>query len=278
MGQFSRPEPVVHQLFEEDARAKLPGELEGKFALLLVGDMHIHPFDNSNCIVWLSRFIEEIKPETVVFLGDVAEMQHLRGFKRNFNPDFLIKTDAQIIADIMLEQGHASLQNLVDAEITKVREKISRLKSVIGRNRINAVMTGGNHDHRLVEAGQYFNQPFWDINALCYEKAGINYVPFQQIYSLGGLKFSHIYPGESSGGIFVHGHDHELIITADRVCPGVFTEWQPLHWSERPPWRGLVLIDTDGAYHTITMDTLEKRYGNPRPIIEAVNNFYPAQR
>jgi hypothetical protein len=267
MGQFSSPEPVVHALFEEDAHAQLPRELEGQIALLLVGDMHIHPFDNSKCIVWLSRLIDEIKPPTVAFLGDVAEMQYLRGFDKRFHPDFSIKvTDDQTIANIRTEQGHVSLQDLVNAEITKVEERIRRLKPVIGRNRINAVMTGGNHDHRLVEAGQYFNQPFWNIDALGYKQAGITYVPFQQIHSLGELKFSHIYPGESSGGIFVHGHDHELIITADRVCPGVFTEWQPLHWRERPPWRGLVLIDNAGAYHTITMDSLEERYGNQRRI------------
>lgn len=149
---------------------------------------------------------------------------------------------------------------------------------MIGRNRINAVMTGGNHDHRLQEAGQYFDQPSWNIDALGYGQAGINYVPFQQIYSLGGLKFSHIYPGKSSSGIFVHGHTHKLQIGANRVCPGIFSQWQPLHWKEQPPWRGLVLIDTDGAYHTITMDTLEKRYGNPRPIIERVNAHHAAQR
>lgn len=274
MGQFRKAEPVVHRLFADDAHAKLPKKLEGKFALLLVGDMHIHPFDNSKCIVWLSRFIDEAKPETVAFLGDVAEMQHLRRFDQRFHPNFSIKTtDTQIIANIRTEQGHASLQDLVEAEITKVREKISRLKSVIGRNHINAFMTGGNHDHRLLEAGNYFNQSFWDIKALGCKKAGITYVPFQQIHSLGGLKFSHIYPGESSGGIFVHGHNHELIITADRICPGVFTEWDPQHWKHNSDlWRGLVLIDTDGAYHTITMDTLKQRYGNSHHSVEALQH------
>lgn len=125
MGQFSRPEPVVHQLFEEDARAKLPRELEGKITLLLVGDMHIHPFDNSKCIDWLSRFIDEAKPETVAFLGDVAEMQYLRGFDKRFHPDFSIKvTDDQTIANIRTEQGHVSLKDLVNAEIKKVEERI----------------------------------------------------------------------------------------------------------------------------------------------------------
>jgi UDP-2,3-diacylglucosamine pyrophosphatase LpxH len=221
MGQFSKTEPVAHQLFEGDARAQLPKKLEGQFALLLVGDMHIHPFDNSKCIVWLSRLIDEIKPPTVAFLGDVADMDRLHRFRDNFHSDFSPKDQNNIV----IQYGQTSLQDLVDAEITKVREKIGQLKRAIGRNGINAFMTGGNHDHILVKAGQYFDQPSWTINALGYGQAGIHYVDYKKVHQWSGFQFSHKDTATfNQSGIIVHGHTHQLHIGSDRVCPGVFTQ------------------------------------------------------
>jgi hypothetical protein len=154
-----------------------------------------------------------------------------------------IKTeDRLVVAKIINQQGNASLQDLVEAEITKVQGRIRRLKSVIGRNRLNAFMTGGNHDHSLVEAGQYFNQPSWTIEALGYQQAGINYVDYGKVHKWGGFQFSHRNTANfDQSGIIVHGHTHQLHVGYDRVCPGVFTEWAPHVEASRPPWRGLVL-------------------------------------
>ncbi|MBM3602938.1 MAG: hypothetical protein FJX22_04070 [Alphaproteobacteria bacterium] len=257
--------PTVYRLFEADPYGKTPNGLEGKVRFLLVGDMHFHPYDNSQCITWLSRFIDEIKPEEIVFLGDVAEMLYLRRYFQRYNPDFSIKTkNKKEIEEIEVVAGNSCLKDLVDAEIKKVQEKINKLKCSIRRNNINATITGGNHDHRLNEAGLYFDQPSWTVDAFGFNQAGINYVPYKKIHISGGFQFSH-HKTESCDNISVYGHLHELNIQSNGVCPGVFSEWDPPHWQHNDNlWRGLVLIDTNGAYHTIDMYTLRLRCGNSR--------------
>jgi len=248
MGQSAHH--VLHNFFNE----AVPG-----LSYLLVGDMHIHPDDQSGDVVrYLTGFIDEFRPEIAVFLGDLVDGKKIRDIMAHYNPDFSLKEGAAP----RVTYSESEIKDLVPALITEVRDRFQLIRESAIRNNTQIVVTLGNHDRRINTAGEHFRQKKWSTEGYELNGDGITCMPFDEVYTCGQFQFSHTgdAPFHRNDGIVVHGHDHGLSIEPGEIIVGVCSQWSPEHWNEHETWRGIVAVGENGVIYPITMGDLAQRY------------------
>jgi hypothetical protein len=242
---------------------------------LIIPDPHAHPKYDNKRFTYLGKLIERERPDTIICIGDMADMPSLAQFDvgkktgegRRYADDIAATIDAQ--------------ERLFN-EIRKPRGYSPRL-----------IMCLGNHEYRIVRAVN--ESPRFEgkvsLADLRYEQFGWEVIPFLQPIVLEGIAYAHYFAsgvmgrgisGENIGKSLcnklhasaVQGHSHvydhseRAIINGLRIfglsC-GCYTHHKMIEdWNRATYqmwWRGIVILDElDGAgyYDELRTITLRK--------------------
>jgi hypothetical protein len=140
---------------------------------------------------WLGEYIVAKQPDTVICLGDWADMPSLsvydpKGSKRFENRRY--KKD--------IEASHAGMWLLLDP-----MHKYN--KSARKKYKPRMVMLGGNHDEGRIATAINKDPALLDgvisLADLGYEEAGWEYVPFLQPINIDGIMYCHYFPTGKMG-------------------------------------------------------------------------------
>jgi len=252
--------------------------------ILIIPDPHAHPDHDNDRFEALGKLILKERPDVIVCIGDLADMQALssfdkgtKGFEgRRYRKDI----DAAINAQTRL------FKPVLTYNKRKAKNKEKQYKP-------RWVMTVGNHEDRIdraINASPELDGAIGQFD-LKYEEFGWEVVPFKESITIAGIGFSHYF----SSGIMsrpisgehiaaslcnklhmsaVQGHSH-LFNHAERTRPdgqkifglsvGCFSHPDQIEgWNKNSHhlwWRGIVILDDcdmNGYYDELRAITLRK--------------------
>lgn len=153
---------------------------------LVIPDCQVKPGHSTEFLRRIGKYIVDKKPDTVVCLGDFADMPSLSSYDvgtKSFEGR-RYKADIEATHEAM----ETLLSPLVDYNDNARRNHKERYNP-------NMVMLYGNHEHRINKATN--NDPkldgTLDISDLCYEEFGWSTVPFLDVIVLDGVAYSHYF-------------------------------------------------------------------------------------
>lgn len=254
---------------------------------LVIPDPHAHPDYSNARFDLLSHLIMDRKPDTIICLGDFADMPSLSSYDkgkksfegRRFKDDCESAIDAQV---------------RMFAGIAEYNDRARRNKDK--QYRPTTVMLGGNHDEGRISRIVNDN-PEWEgviaLSALRYNDYWHTYVPYRHTIDLDGVLYSHHFAtgvsGRPIGGINMGrslvqknyvsstvGHSHLWNSFTDTrrdgtrvhgLSAGCFVDFALEFAAETHHlwWRGVILKHNvrDGDYdlEQISLDRLRALYG-----------------
>lgn len=254
---------------------------------LVIPDPHAHPEYSNARFDLLSELIMDRKPDTIICLGDFADMPSLSSYDkgkkafegRRFKDDCDATIDAQ-------QRMFKSTQ--------EYNERARRNKDKQYRPR--TVIFGGNHDQGRIDRIVNDN-PEWEgvisLDALKYTDYWQEYVPYRAEVCISGVLYSHHFATGISGrpisGITmgrslvqknytssIVGHSHLFNHFTDTrrdgtkihgLSAGWFGDFEPDFARETNHlwWSGVIMLHNvvNGDYdlEQISMDRLRKTYG-----------------
>lgn len=258
--------------------------------LLVIPDSHACPgYDNAR-FEWLGKFIVAEQPDTIVCLGDFADMPSLSSYdkgKRGYEGR-RYKLDVEVTLDA---------QQRLFAPIEQYNE--SRRKSGKAKYKPKTVMLLGNHEWRIEKATNDAAELYGTIEIadLEYSRYWDEVWDFREIRIIEGVAFSHyLVPGGGKdtpvGGknaarslvtsqlmSCVVGHSHMMDYAEDvrpdgvrifAVCAGHYGPPEYVEgWcksTHRRWWAGVTIIDglNGGQWESlrfVTQDSLKRKYG-----------------
>lgn len=230
----------------------------------------------------IGRYIVAKKPDTIVCLGDFADMPSLSSYdqgKKSFE-------GRRYIADIEASKDamRALLSPLWDfnAKAKKNKEK---------RYNPKMVLTLGNHENRINRAVN--DDPKLEgvlsVDALGYENFGWTVVPFLDVVVIDGVAFSHYFvtglmgrPVTSAAACLtkkhqsvIQGHQQGLQIATGYKADGslltsviagsCYEHDEPyMNWQSNHHWRGFLMLHevNDGAFDLmpVSLSYINKKY------------------
>jgi len=254
---------------------------------LVIGDPHAKPGVSNERFTWLGKFIVEKKPEIIVCMGDMADMESLSSYDRG-KKDFEGRRYQNDIAAV--QDALAKIQQpMDDYNAVRKRNKEKQYKP-------KKYMIVGNHEERIDRAIQLHPEleGTFSIEDLDYERYGWHVQPYRCALELDGIYYCHYFPtgvsGEPISGVNVAqgllgknmvscvvGHNH-IFDYASRSSPGgrrmhalsvgcYFEHTDKFATAiEHLWWRGLVYLkgvcDGDFDVNTYRYKSLKERYGN----------------
>lgn len=148
--------------------------------------MQLKPGVPTEHIAWISRYIIEKKPDTLILLGDWADMPSLSSYDkgtksfegRTYRADILAAND-----------GLQALMAPIDAEIAK------RTKNHEKRWNLRKIVTLGNHEHRINRAVEIQREldGLISTNDIFFKQWGFEVYPFLQPVSVDGVVYCHYF-------------------------------------------------------------------------------------
>jgi hypothetical protein len=257
--------------------------------VLIIPDAHAHPqFDNTR-FSWLGQLIAEERPDTLVCLGDFADMPSLSGYdkgKKSFEGR-RYKKDVDAARDAMsMMMGPTEVYN----EGLRLRRK--------QQYKPKKVMLLGNHEDRINRAINDHAELDGTIgmNDLGYADAGWEVIPYQDSVNVAGFQMSHHF-ASGVGGRPISGMNVAATMTRLLLKSAVIGHNHVFDWCERTRpdgtkvvgisagcythpkfveswnkgtfhmyWRGVIVLDDAkdgyyGAMRCVTQDHLKKLYG-----------------
>lgn len=253
--------------------------------ILIIPDSHSCPEHNNDRFTLAGKYILETRPDSVICLGDFADMGSLSSYdrgKKSFE-------GRRVINDIAAAN---------DAN-TKLWEPVNSYNAMRKRNRDKQykpkkVMLLGNHEDRISRAIETDAEldGLISVDSLEYEKHGWEVIPYMVPYVYEEIAFCHSFPTGVSGqpisgsnvaaslllknfmsSVVGHNHikDSDEKVRADgkRICglsAGWFGDFTPgfALASSRFWWSGLTMLHdvVDGAFECEfqSMKMLQDRY------------------
>ena len=247
--------------------------------LLIIPDAHAHPQYDNDRFDLLARLIDAERPDTIVCLGDFADMPALSGYDKG-------------------KRGFEGRRYVRDVEST--RDALTRMHAGIGYGP-ELLMCLGNHEARIDRATSDNAELEGAISTedLGYQEHGWKVFPFQAPVSVAGFSISHHFAsgvgGRPIGGMnqaaamarllltsAIVGHSH-VFDMARRTRPdgsrvvcmsaGCFSHHEQATegWCAATGhmwWHGVVLLDGAakgdyGAMRCVTLDQMRVAYGAP---------------
>ena len=159
---------------------------------LVIPDTQIRPGDDLSFLGWIGNYIADKRPDTVVMLGDFADMSSLSSYdvgKKSFEGR-RYKDDVDV--------SHLGMQILLDP----IRRLNKELKAKHDkRYNPRRVLLLGNHEERIIRAIEA--DPKLDgtisIDDLGYRKYGWEVWPYLDVVVIDGIAYSHYFPSGQLG-------------------------------------------------------------------------------
>lgn len=244
---------------------------------LIIGDSHSDPEVPNDRYRWLGKFAADLQPNTIIDIGDWADMGSLSHFDygtRSFEG----------------RRYWRDIEHAIDAR-KLFNKQLTRLK-----HKPRLIHTEGNHEHRITKLTD--TDPRLDgllsVADLEVEKLGWERFPFMVPAVVDGVCYSHYFPsgvkGQPVGGInlasslirlglmsCVQGHSHLFDYTERTRADGRkllgmsvgcyfkhFMSWAGV--SNQMYWRGVVVlhdvVDGYGQVEKVSLDSIEANYGD----------------
>jgi hypothetical protein len=153
---------------------------------LVIPDVQAKPGIDFGYLTKIGKYIVEKKPDTVVCLGDFADMPSLSSYdvgKKSFEGKRYIKD---------IEASHAAMRALLQP-LTEFNIRAKKNKEKQYRPRM--VLTLGNHENRINRAvnNDAKLEGVLSVDDLKYASYGWDVVPFLDVVVLDGVAYSHYF-------------------------------------------------------------------------------------
>ena len=251
---------------------------------LVLPDVQAKPGIDFSYLHKIGQYIVEKKPETIVCLGDFADMPSLSSYdvgKKSFE-------GKRYVNDI--DAAHTAMESLL-SPIWDYNLKAKKNKERLYRPRM--VLTLGNHENRINRAvnDDAKLEGVLSTNHLRYEEYGWEVYPFLDVVVIDGVAYSHYFttglmgrPVTTAAACLskkhmstVQGHQQGLqIATGYKADGGLLTsiiagscyEHNEDYMSSQGNrhWRGFLMLHdvNDGEFDLmpVSLKYINKRYGN----------------
>lgn len=162
--------------------------------ILVIPDVQAKPGDNFEFLRKIGTYIVEKQPDTVVCIGDFADMPSLSSYdvgKKSFE-------GRRYVSDV--EAAHSAMEHLLEPIQVFNRRAAKDHKQ---RYRPRLVLTLGNHEDRINRAVNNDSklEGVLSVNDLEYEKNGWEVYPYQHVVVIDGVAFSHNFPNDNSSTV-----------------------------------------------------------------------------
>jgi predicted phosphodiesterase len=242
---------------------------------IVVGDEHVGPGQNLRRAIWLSRFIDDVKPDRVVHIGDLGTFDSLSGWDKDKRRKM---------------EGRRYIK-----DVTALRKYISTSRGTLYKAYEN-ILCEGNHEDRIARYLDY--NPEME-GSLDYQRdIGIQgdwkIIPYRSYYKHNGIAFTHVPIMENGKPVsgkyatgraleicrdsIVFGHTHRLDYVAchrhgqahlqEALNVGCYFEHIDDYalGSVTSYWRGLVVLDhyKHGrfSFEAVPMGMLKREYND----------------
>lgn len=254
--------------------------------ILIVPDAHANPDTNNNRFNYLGNFILEKRPDIIVNLGDLSDLNSLSSYDkgkksfegRRYRNDVACTIDALEKIDAPFKLFNETRKNIKKAQISYPRK----------------IITLGNHEKRVDRAIE--NSPelegVMSINDLKYREFGYEVYPFRIPVNIEGIWFCHYFVsgvlGQAISGIGIassliqknmassicgHAHTYDYAIRSRPdgskvigLCAGWYGEEVTYEEAtENLYWSGLTMLNDvhDGIFdiEQFSMERIKRNYG-----------------
>lgn len=250
---------------------------------LIIPDQHADPRFNHDRADWLGLFMDDLRPDIVINIGDSADLSSLSTYDKGKGSFVGRSYEADI-------EAHLEFQERMWTPLKKARK------------RPFSVFCEGNHEHRIKRvldlspeyAGEQFGMSFRDLDLNSYYNEVVEYEGMTPgIYEVDGVQYAHYFVsglmGRPIGGIHHaasliaknyksstcgHSHTFDFSVKAGAggttimgaVC-GVYQDYDsPWAGGVNKLWQRGVLVKRNvqnGVYdfEWISIDTLRRKYG-----------------
>lgn len=250
---------------------------------LVIPDVQVKPGVPMEHLTWAGKFIAQKKPDTVICIGDFADMPSLGMYdvgKKAFE-------GRRYKAD--LAAAHEGMELLM-APIREEQERLRRNKEKIWKP--DLIVTLGNHEDRIsraVEADPKL-EGVLSLSDLKYEEFGWKVFPYLEPVIIDGVAYCHFFtsgvlgkPVTSAAAMVAKKHQSCVMghvqgrqiaygTRADGTqITGLFVGGFYLHdeeylkWQGNKHWRGLWILHEvkDGSFDEmpVSMNYLQRKYG-----------------
>jgi hypothetical protein len=249
---------------------------------LVIPDCQIRPGDSTDFLEYIGKYILTMRPDTVICLGDFADMPSLSSFdvgKKSFEG----KRYCNDIAAV--NEAMSVLMSPLETYNTKARKNKEKLYKP------RLVFTLGNHEERI---NRTINNDakldgFLNINDLEYQKHGWEVFPFLEVVVIDGVAYSHYFtsgvlgrPVTTAAACLskkhmscIQGHQQGLQIAMGHRADGLPItsviagscyehDEDYLGPQGNKHWRGILVLHEvkDGAFDLmpVSLDYLRKKY------------------
>lgn len=245
-----------------------------------MSDLHAHPDYNNRRAEWLGKLILDIRPDTVIVNGDMADMPSLCGYDKG-KKSFQGRTYR---ADI---ESHLDFQDRLWSTVRVAKRRMPR-----------RICTIGNHEQRIDRAIEVqaeldgtisyddLNLAHWYDDVVPYQGSSpgtiaVDGVHYQHYcvsgalgYPIGGEHSAYSILSKQHDSCTVgHSHRFDYCIRTRRdgskimgLDTGCFFDYDPPYAGAAAPlyWRGCCVLDdvSNGAYNlqTISLASMKKAY------------------
>ncbi len=251
---------------------------------LLIPDCQVKPGVPLDHLDWVGQYIVDKQPDTVIQIGDFADMESLCSYdtgKKSFEGR-RYRADIEIAKAGMLK---------VLLPLRAHQEKLKHDKKKAYNPRL--VLTLGNHEDRITRAVD--SDPKLDgtigLSDLAYESFGWEVFPFLQPVNIDGIMYSHYFPSGQLGRpctsarailskyhmSCIAGHQQGRDIaygkrgdgkTITAIIAGSFYQHEEAYLNPvtNNHWRGVYMLHevSEGSFDemAVSLDYLRRRYGS----------------
>lgn len=249
---------------------------------IVIPDCQIKEGVELDHLVWAAKYIIEKKPDTIICLGDFADMESLSCYdvgKKSFEGRRYTK-------DIAI--ANYAMNKFLDP-ILNEQERLRRNKEKVWKPRL--VMCLGNHEERINRAinNDAKLEGLISIDDLRYQQSGWEVIPYLQPITIDGISYCHYFVSGVMGRAVtsarmllnkhhmscVAGHQQGRDIAYGRradgtsmtaIISGSFYQHEEAYLTAQNNvhWRGIWVLNDikDGAYDElpISIDYLKRRY------------------
>ena len=178
-------------------------------SILVVPDPHAKPGVSPRRFDWLGKLIYDLRPKTVVCMGDFADMESLCTYDRG-------------------KKGFEGRRYSVDIDAARsALERVTRQFKHHKKKHPRLVMLEGNHEHRIHRAVEC--DPILDgtigLVDLGYEQSGWELVKYRGatpgIIDIDGISFAHFFTSGVMGRAISGEHPgYQIIMKKHKSCVG----------------------------------------------------------